>query len=96
MSAHFWPRSSAANRRSPLLPFGLSVILTARALRAQSCGEISPRPYQGADAFNSNVRVPMAAYRSARGTYSSQCSVELARWHASNDQGARTQKMDGQ
>ena len=96
MSAHFWPRSSAANRRSALWRFRLPAILTARALQAQSYGEIPPRPFQGADAFNSNVRVPTAACRSARGTYTSQRSAELAPWRASNDQGAPTQKMDGQ
>jgi hypothetical protein len=96
MSAHFWPRSSAANRRSALWQFRLPAILAARALQAQNCGKIPPRPFQGADAFNSNVRVPTAAYRSARGTYSSKRSVELAPWLASNNQDAPTHQMDGQ
>ena len=96
MSAHFWPRPAAANRRSAFWRYRLPAILTACALLAQGCAAIPPRLFQGADASNPDVRVPPVAYRPVLSTYSSQRPAEPAPWRERNDHVTPTQKKDGQ
>ncbi len=96
MSAHFWPRSAAANRLSALWRYRLPAILTACALLAQGCAAIPPRPFRGTDASNPDVRVLATAYRPVIGTYSSQRPVEPAPWRERNDHVTPTQKKDWQ
>ena len=95
MSAQFWPQLAAANRRSALWRYRLPAILMACALLAQGCVAIPPRPLQGADASNPDVRVPPVAYRPVLGTYLSQRPVEPTQWRERNDRAAPTQKKDG-
>ena len=96
MSAHFWPRSAAAGGHSALWRYRLPAVLTACALLAQGCAAIPPRPFQGADASDPDVRVPPIAYRPVLGTYSSQRPVEPAPWRELNERVAPTPKKDGQ
>jgi hypothetical protein len=96
MSAQFGPRSAAAKRRPTLWRYRLPVALAACALLAQGCAATPPRPFQGADASDPDVRVTPTAYRPVLGTYSSQRPVEPAPWRDPNDRVAPTLKKDGQ
>ena len=96
MSAHLWPRSAAANRRSALWRYRLPALLMACALLAQGCAATPPQSFQGADASNPDARVPPTAYRPVLGTYSSQRPAEPAPWITPNERGARPPKKDGQ
>lgn len=96
MSAQFWPRSVAANRRLALRRYWLPAVLTACALLAQGCAANPPRPLQGAVASNPAARVPLTAYRPVLGTYSSQRPVEPTPWRERNDRVVPSQKKDGQ
>jgi hypothetical protein len=95
MSAQIWPRSAAIGRRSTLWRYRLPAILAAVALLTHGCAPIPPRPFDGAEASDPDIRVPPAGYRSVLGNYSSQRPVEPAPWRERNDRVAPAQKKDG-
>ncbi len=94
MSRQFWPRSTAAMRRSILWRYRLPAFLTASALLIQGCTAAPPRPFDADKASDPEVRTPPTAYRSVLGNYSSQRPVEPAPWREPNDRAAPLPKQD--
>ena len=96
MSARVCLRSAVRMRRLVPWCYAAHVTLISVALLAQGCAASPPRPFQGADASNADVRVPPTTYRPVLGTYSSQRPVEPAPWRERNDRVAPTPKKSGQ
>ena len=96
MSVYFWAYAAASKRQSALWHFRLAAGLAAIVLLMQGCAPIPPRPFQGTDAADPEVRVRATAYRPVLGTYTSQRPVEPAPWRERNERVAPAPKSGGQ